>query len=282
MKQDKWTKLWNMISPPVIYLFIQMGVEFTIAMLTVLYENKRMYDTYGMIDNAGAVTEKVQNMVNINVSYITVVSAVFAAVFFGRIYINEKNNNYFLHKNNSEKINIIVMIAFGVTLSMVTGSILSIFDGYNEYGNYEAASELLLRGNIVYRMFALGVITPVSEEIIYRGLVYNRIKMTYGKIYGIVISSLLFGVFHFNLVQGVYAFIIGMALAYCYEITGDLKIPVYIHMSINFLTVLLDYYGLNDIIDGNNILKVALILLGCVIMVYLIEIILKKSWKRGK
>lgn len=279
MKEDKWVRLWNMISPPALYMFIQMGVELAVALITIIYENVKMYKTYGMINDAQAVTEKVQQMTEVNASYITVASAVMAVIFFGRMYLKERNS--FLKENNKE-INIFVMIAFGVMLSMAAGSILSAMNIDNIYGSYEKTSSLLLNGNIVYRLFALGVITPVAEEIIFRGLVFNRVKKQYGRLYGIVVSSVMFGVFHFNLVQGLYAFIIGMAFAYCYELTGDLKVPVYMHMSINVLTVLSDYYGLNSITDGNTVFKVVLTLMECIISVYLFEMIVKKSWKRGK
>lgn len=279
MKEDKWVRLWNMISPPALYMFIQMGVELAVALITIIYENVKMYKTYGMINDAQAVTEKVQQMTEVNASYITVASAVMAVIFFGRMYLKERNS--FLKENNKE-INIFVMIAFGVMLSMAAGSILSAMNIDNIYGSYEKTSSLLLNGNIVYRLFALGVITPAAEEIIFRGLVFNRVKKQYGSLYGIVVSSLMFGVFHFNLVQGLYAFIIGMAFAYCYELTGDLKVPVYMHMSINVLTVLSDYYGLNSITDGNTVFKVVLTLMECIISVYLFEMIVKKSWERGK
>ncbi|MCI6498859.1 lysostaphin resistance A-like protein [Lachnospiraceae bacterium HCP1S3_C3] len=279
MKEDKWVRLWNMISPPALYMFIQMGVELAVALITIIYENVKMYKTYGMINDAQAVTEKVQQMMEVNASYITVASAVMAVIFFGRMYLKERNS--FLKENNKE-INTFVMIAFGVMLSMAAGSILSAMNIDNIYGSYEKTSSLLLNGNIVYRLFALGVITPAAEEIIFRGLVFNRVKKQYGSLYGIVVSSVMFGVFHFNLVQGLYAFIIGMAFAYCYELTGDLKVPVYMHMSINVLTVLSDYYGLNSITDGNTVFKVVLTLMECIISVYLFEMIVKKSWKRGK
>lgn len=279
MKEDKWVRLWNMISPPALYMFIQMGVELAVALITIIYENVKMYKTYGMINDAQAVTERVQQMTEVNASYITVASAVMAVIFFGRMYLKERNS--FLKENNKE-INIFVMIAFGVMLSMAAGSILSAMNIDNIYGSYEKTSSLLLNGNIVYRLFALGVITPAAEEIIFRGLVFNRVKKQYGSLYGIVVSSLMFGVFHFNLVQGLYAFIIGMAFAYCYELTGDLKVPVYMHMSINVLTVLSDYYGLNSITDGNTVFKVVLTLMECIISVYLFEMIVKKSWERGK
>lgn len=279
MKEDKWVRLWNMISPPALYMFIQMGVELAVALITIIYENVKMYKTYGMINDAQAVTEKVQQMTEVNASYITVASAVMAVIFFGRMYLKERNS--FLKENNKE-INIFVMIAFGVMLSMAAGSILSAMNIDNIYGSYEKTSSLLLNGNIVYRLFALGVIAPAAEEIIFRGLVFNRVKKQYGSLYGIVVSSLMFGVFHFNLVQGLYAFIIGMAFAYCYELTGDLKVPVYMHMSINVLTVLSDYYGLNSITDGNTVFKVVLTLMECIISVYLFEMIVKKSWERGK
>ena len=106
MKEDKWVRLWNMISPPVLYMFIQMGVELAVALITIIYENVKMYKTYGMINDAQAVTEKVQQMTEVNASYITVASAVMAVIFFGRMYLKERNS--FLKENNKE-INIMVI-----------------------------------------------------------------------------------------------------------------------------------------------------------------------------
>ena len=54
---------------------------------------------------------------------------------------------------------------------------------------------------------------PIMEEIIFRGLVLRHLQ-PYGKGFAIVMSAFLFGIFHGNLVQIPYAFLVGLVLGY--------------------------------------------------------------------
>lgn len=54
---------------------------------------------------------------------------------------------------------------------------------------------------------------PVVEELIFRGLILRGMEK-YGKVFAILISSILFGLFHGNIVQGPYAFAVGLVLGY--------------------------------------------------------------------
>lgn len=54
---------------------------------------------------------------------------------------------------------------------------------------------------------------PISEEILFRGLVLRSVE-PYGKKFAIFSSALLFGLFHGNLVQIAFAFLVGLVLAY--------------------------------------------------------------------
>ena len=54
---------------------------------------------------------------------------------------------------------------------------------------------------------------PVAEEILFRGLVLRSLQ-PYGKKFAIVISSLLFGLFHGNLMQAPFAFMVGLVMGY--------------------------------------------------------------------
>ena len=55
----------------------------------------------------------------------------------------------------------------------------------------------------------------------------------------IVISALIFGIIHGNVVQGIYAFIIGICLAYIYERYNTLLAAVLFHMSANLMSVIM-------------------------------------------
>ncbi len=54
---------------------------------------------------------------------------------------------------------------------------------------------------------------PISEEILFRGLVLRTVE-PYGKKFAIFSSALLFGLFHGDLIQGMFAFCVGLILAY--------------------------------------------------------------------
>lgn len=75
---------------------------------------------------------------------------------------------------------------------------------------------------------------PVLEEYIFRKLIVDR-TVKYGQGVAIVLSGLMFGLFHGNLNQFAYAMLLGMFLAFMYVKTGNLKITIGLHMCINFM-----------------------------------------------
>lgn len=58
-----------------------------------------------------------------------------------------------------------------------------------------------------------GLGAPISEEILFRGLVLRSTE-PFGKKFAIFSSALLFGLFHGNLIQAPYAFVVGLVLGY--------------------------------------------------------------------
>lgn len=100
-------------------------------------------------------------------------------------------------------------------------------------------------------MFVCMVIwAPIMEEYLFRKLIVDR-TVRYGQGVAVLVSGLMFGLFHGNLNQFVYAFPMGMFMAFLYVKTGKLKITIGIHMIINFLgsivvTLLTDAIGLEE------------------------------------
>lgn len=81
-----------------------------------------------------------------------------------------------------------------------------------------------------------GLVSPLAEEVVFRGIIYNRLRRFYGPLIGIAASALFFGIFHGNLVQGVYGTVVGICIAYVYERRGSFLWPVFFHAAAN-LTV---------------------------------------------
>ena len=78
------------------------------------------------------------------------------------------------------------------------------------------------------------ICAPLVEEYVFRKLIVDR-TIRYGQGVAIVTSGLMFGLFHGNLNQFIYAFVLGMFLAFLYVKTGNLKITIALHMIVNFL-----------------------------------------------
>lgn len=78
-----------------------------------------------------------------------------------------------------------------------------------------------------------GLLSPLAEEVVFRGVIYNRLRRLYNPTVGIAVSGLFFGAFHGNLVQGVYGACLGMLMAYLYERSGRFLIPLLFHAVAN-------------------------------------------------
>lgn len=83
-------------------------------------------------------------------------------------------------------------------------------------------------------LFYTVLCAPIAEELMFRKLIVDR-TVRYGQGVAVVLSGLMFGLFHGNMNQFVYATVIGMFFAYLYVKTGKLKITISLHMFFNFI-----------------------------------------------
>ncbi len=86
------------------------------------------------------------------------------------------------------------------------------------------------------RILCYEIVAPVSEELLFRQVIYKRLRGISPVWAAVLISALLFGFYHGNLVQGIYAFIMGCLLALVYEWTGSFAASVLFHMLANHLS----------------------------------------------
>lgn len=94
--------------------------------------------------------------------------------------------------------------------------------------------DIVSTGNIWITSIYTVICAPIFEEIIFRKLLIER-TVKYGEKAAVIFSGITFALFHGNLNQFVYAFILGVFLAFIYLKTGQLKYCIIIHMFINFM-----------------------------------------------
>lgn len=126
-----------------------------------------------------------------------------------------------------------VCISRGVNYFLALTFLPQLFPGYR------AVSEGISRCGFWSQAAAVVVSAPLLEEVLMRGLVYGRLKEALGKPRtAMAVSALAFGMFHGNVVQGIYAFAVGLFFARVYEACGTLFLPVLAHAAVNAASLL--------------------------------------------
>lgn len=123
------------------------------------------------------------------------------------------------------------------------------------FGTFLETSESQANTPFVMAMILFVIVSPLVEEFLFRGLLYERMKQCFTVPVSILISALFFGIYHGNAVQGVYGFLTGLYLAYVYEqgqkLCGKAKagsalmIPMICHACANLIVYvggLFDWY----------------------------------------
>ncbi len=94
----------------------------------------------------------------------------------------------------------------------------------------------LMKGNINLSDLIMSVLfAPVIEEIIFRGLMYEKMILITQKNWAFILVAIGFALVHINPKKMIYAFIISMILSACYIKTGILT-AIICHAYYNFLS----------------------------------------------
>jgi membrane protease YdiL (CAAX protease family) len=99
----------------------------------------------------------------------------------------------------------------------------------------------------VWGILYVAVFGPILEEVMFRGAVLRALQ-PYGTNFAIVLSSLLFGLYHLVLFQGMFAFFVGLVFAYC-ALRFSIKWSMLLHLINNSLSMLLLYLGVTPAVD---------------------------------
>lgn len=126
------------------------------------------------------------------------------------------------------------LLAFSVSLGLNALFELTGFAGSSQ--TYQEVADRQYGVVFAVGLVLYGLISPLAEEVVFRGVIHNRLRRLYNPAIGILASGLLFGAFHGNLVQGVYGACLGMLMAWLYERSGRFGTPLLFHAVAN-LTV---------------------------------------------
>lgn len=107
-------------------------------------------------------------------------------------------------------------------------------DGFTDIMNQS------LGGNQILAFITVVFLAPIGEESLFRGLIFNKLKSVFGIVIAIAVQAVLFGLFHFNLIQGIYVLVLGSVCAYAAYRFHSIVPGIIIHAVNNVMGYLVD------------------------------------------
>lgn len=89
------------------------------------------------------------------------------------------------------------------------------------------------------QIVCLGIIVPLSEDMMFLGLLFRRFRERSTFVHAAVWSALVYGLTHANPVQVLYAGVLAMLLCYVYEVSGTIKPALLMHIAVNITAVVI-------------------------------------------
>lgn len=103
-------------------------------------------------------------------------------------------------------------LAAQVAVSMCLNLILPLFP--ETFEKYSLLLDSLVGNSVIISVISNAVLAPIAEELMFRELMTKRLRQLFPFWLANIIQALVFGVYHMNIVQGVYAFILGLLFGY--------------------------------------------------------------------
>lgn len=178
-------------------------------------------------------------------------------------------------KSKNVPLTIVGLILFVISMQYVTEYLLQAFSAsFPEWlEEYQQMMDMAgMDENITVPLLLYAVLFgPICEELIFRGVTFYAARKVMPVHFAILVQAILFGTFHMNKLQAMYAFVIGLGLGYIMYIYDNLWLTIIAHILYNIL-------GSTSIpTGGNTLISFFLLTLTSLVATYVSIIILRKG-----
>ena len=231
-RYDKMRDFWKAIGVSALamgtYYLVSIAISTGVLVMSMLMTP--VLDVFGI-----GARENTYNLW-MNLANALATAGAFAACF--GIWHKQMN---FKAKRSIDGLSLVPMAILAAASAVGMNGLLNLIELYRFSPTFQEISEIQFDTPVWLGIISYGILAPLGEEVVFRGVVYGQFKKVMKVPLAIVLSGLAFGLFHGNLVQAVYATVIGILLALVYELYGTLIAPMVFHGIANlFVYIMLD------------------------------------------
>ncbi len=198
----------------------------------------------GVMADPNAITTQLFNSLGSFTPYILIFSMAISLICY--FFIQKGRKTSLLKSFDCKKLSVAPIIAlaiFALSFNFALGFLmeyLSNLDALDQvFNQYSELIGMIIGGSFWLNLLTVGILVPIFEELLFRGLVYTELRKVSSVTISVFIQGVLFGIYHMNIVQGIYAAILGIMLGYVYHKFKTILAPIVIHIALNASSVLL-------------------------------------------
>jgi len=163
-----------------------------------------------------------------------------------------------------------IILCMGIAAQLLIGFLLAVWQNISPETIAEY-TQLMEESGITDLTVVTAIVTvimaPISEEIIFRGLTMEYLRRAGARFWvANTVQALFFGIAHMNLVQGTYAFLLGLCCGYLWKRYKTILAPMFLHLIFNAYSTFGSPF-LDNLEIADSLYMIGSLVLGAVLMV---------------
>lgn len=208
----------------------------------IIYILKIRSSTLGINNNDNGMSLGISKEgYNFFVGYLPCILADIIAIVICILFFKTRIKEYILFKKDLSPAFLISGSFASIGIGMVSSIIFLIYSMiFNSHGIEIPSPDFSIPQNTIYLVLFFSytcIIAPLFEEIIFRGYILNSMRK-YGNIVAVIVSSIFFSMFHFNLVQFINPIFMGIMLSFIVIKSESILPSIIVHVFNNTLAML--------------------------------------------
>lgn len=273
-KDNVFLAIWRCLYPLLIHIAVTFTIAFGYMFLSIflaIFQSAGGGDAISYAEVVERYTEQAL--------YLLLAASVICIPIFVLLFRNDRKKEQRIKQKETSVVAWIVLAIMAVTLCFSLNALLG-FSGLDKISQkYQEVAQTLYSGGVLLEIITVGILGPICEELIFRGLMFRRMCEYTKPAIAVIASALVFAIYHGNIVQGVYAFVLGIVMAVCYQRFQTLWASIVIHVAANITSVCLtEISWIGNILEKTNVLIVATIVT-TIVWILGIMILMKKNFK---
>lgn len=229
-------KIWRVLYPLLIFVGLQFVVGIAVALFYVV---TRILPVINQTADPLAMSQQLTDWAISLTLPLALACDLLALPIFVFLYFRQMKGQKRPSISAFKITDYVLVAALAVFADFAITYFISGFNIVQYFPDYQALMTGLTGSPVILQIIAVGIVAPVAEEFLMRGVVLNRLLGYMRVLPALLIQAALFGILHMNLLQGLYAGVLGLLLGYVYIKYGSLLMTVIFHITLNTLSVLL-------------------------------------------